>query len=396
MSVKQKGMIAFSVVVIVAIHISLFFAMQRYQIRKPDFAGLYQAGRALIHERFPAIVNRFPALNGEEFMVQTPSGPSPADTMHPPYELPIYATLALMKFRVAYQLWWGCNLVLLFLATFLLWRHVPGLQSRYPYLLILVATFFPVLIALVQGQNSILLLFLLTLTFDLLGRHRHFWAGFVLSMGMFKFVLVIPILLWLVLEKRWKSIAGFVTGYASLLLVAAWLVGFRGLEAYVRLVAGYAKTAPEKAGTESIMPNLRGMVHAICAGFAPETLLVVITLILSLTLLIWVDLRRSKQTSLSMRLSMQVLLATLISYHLYPHDAAVLVLPWLLFLDYSSEEGSRRRFATTATVTSLVLYLVPFVAPLQIGMPIIGLASVILLTLLQRPPVARPMQMASS
>jgi hypothetical protein len=389
-------MIAFSVVVIVAIHISLFFAMQQYQARKPDFAGLYQAGRALIHERFPAIVNRFPALNGEEFIAQTPSGPSPADTMHPPYELPIYASLALMRFRVAYQLWWGCNLILLFLATFLLWRHVPGLQSRYPYLLILVATFFPVLIALAQGQNSILLLLLLTLTFDLLGRHRHFWAGFVLSMGMFKFVLVIPILLWLVLEKRWKSVAGFVTGCASLMLVAMGLVGFRGLEAYVRLVAGYGKTAPEKAGTESIMPNLRGMVHAIGAGFAPETLLVVITLILSLTLLIWVDLGRTKQTSLSMRFSMQVLLATLISYHLYPHDAAVLVLPWLLFLDFSFEEGSRRGLATTATVASLVLYLVPFVAPLQIGMPIIGLASVILLALLQRPPVARPMQMASS
>jgi hypothetical protein len=389
-------MIAFSVVVIVAIHISLFFAMQRYQARKPDFASLYQAGRALIHERFPAIVNRFPALNGEEFIVQTPSGPFPADTMHPPYELAIYASLALMKFRMAYPFWWGCNLVLLLLATFLLWRNVPCLQSRYPYLLILAATFFPVLVALVQGQNSVLLLFLLTLTFHLLGRNRHFWAGFALSMGMFKFVLVIPILLWLVLEKRWKSIAGFLSGYASLLLAAAWLVGFRGLEAYVRLVAGYAKTAPEKAGTESIMPNLRGMVHAIGAGVAPETLLVVITLLLSLTLLFWVDLRRTKQTSLSMRFSMQVLLAALISYHLYPHDAAVLVLPWLLFLDYSLEQGSRRGFATTATVASLVLYLVPFVAPLQIGMPIIGLAAVILLAFLQRPLVARPMQMASS
>src|SRR6516164_1646798 len=195
MSVKQKGMIAFSVVVIVAIHISLFFAMQRYQARKPDFASLYQAGRALIHERFPAMVNRFPALNGEEYIVQTPSGPFPPDTMHPPYELAIYASLALMKFRVAYPVWWGCNLVLLFLTTFLLWRHVPGLQSRYPYLLILIATFFPVLVALAQGQNSVLLLFLLTLTFDLLARERHFGAGLVLSMGMFKFVLVIPIFL---------------------------------------------------------------------------------------------------------------------------------------------------------------------------------------------------------
>jgi hypothetical protein len=92
---------------------------------------------------------------------------------------------------------------------------------------------------------------------------------------------------------------------------------------------------------------------------------------------------------------MQVLLAALISYHLYPHDAAVLVLPWLLFLNYSLGEGSRR-FASRTTVATLVLYLVPFVAPLQVSMPLIGLASVVLLVLMHRAPVAKPILVMSS
>jgi hypothetical protein len=316
--------------------------------------------------------------------------------MHPPYELAIYASLALLKFTVAYPIWWACNLALFYLAVFRLWRHVPNLHARYPYLLILIATFFPVLVAVVQGQNSILLLFLLTLAFDQLDRQHHFRAGFALSMGMFKFVLVIPILLWLVVEKRWKSIAGFIAGYASLLLLAVWLVGLSGLEAYFRMIAGFGKSAPEKAGTESIMPNLRGMIHAIGAGFAPETILAAITLVLSLALLIWVDFRRTNQPNLSMRFSSQVLLATLISYHLYPHDGAVLVLPWLLFVNHAFGEGSERRSSSKIVIASLVVYLVPFVAPLQISMPLIGLASLVLLAHLRRAPVAMPVLMVSS
>jgi Glycosyltransferase family 87 len=391
-SVKQRVLIVFSIVVIVAIQISLFFAMQRFQSRKPDFASLYQAGRDLIHERFPELVSHFPALNGEEYIVETPSGPFPPDKMHPPFEMAIYAILALAKFRIAYPLWWGCNLVLLLATLLLLRRHLPHLQQQYPLLLMLVAMFFPVLVALVQGQNSIPLLFLLTLTYDLLERQREVGAGFALSMGMFKFVLVLPILLWLILERRWKSLAGFFAGCGCLFLLAAWLVGISGIEGYARMVAGYGKAAPEKPGTESIMPNLRGLFHAIGAGFTPEVLLLAATLTASLALLIWVDSRQASHAELSRRFSTQVLLAALVSYHLYPHDAAVLVLPWLLFLNSAFDPARGRRSHSRVIFSSLFVYLIPFFAPLQLAMPLIGIASVMLLVLLRSTPAVREMQ----
>lgn len=380
MSVKQRWLVLCSVLLIIAVQVSLFFAMQKYQERKPDFASLYQAGRALLHERFPEFVSHHPEFNGEDYEVQYSSSLFPADTMHPPFEMVLYISLALLKFRIAYPLWWSFNLLLLFYADRVLWRHLTNLQVQYPYLLILTATFFPVLVALVQGQNSILLLALLTVSYDSLVRQRHFGAGFALSMGMFKFVLVIPILFWLILERRWKSVVGFAAGCASLSLTSVWLVGINGIEDYVRMLAGFGKAAPEKPGTEIIMPNLRGLVHTAGAGLAPKIFLTILTLICSIALLIWVDSRNSKQSDLGLRFATQVFLASLVSYHLFPHDAAILILPIALLFDYSLREGVERRFKTAVLIATGCVYLAPFVTSLQVCMPIIGLSSLVLLS----------------
>ncbi len=370
-SSKPKWLILSSIIVVIVIQVSLYCAMTRFQSRKPDFAALYEAGRATIHQRFPLVVKQFPSLNGREYAVETSDGLYPSDTMHPPYEMVIYTFLALFKYRIAYPLWWSCNVVLLFYSTFLLWRHVPNLHSQYPYLLILVGTFFPVLVAFVQGQTSILLLTLLILSYDSLVRQSDFRAGFALSMGMFKFVLVIPIALWLILGKRWRSLTGFVTGSAGLGLLAVWLVGFRGAGTYIQMLAGFGKAAPEKAGTESIMPNLRGLVHSLAAGAVPERLLTFLTLILSLVLMIWVNAQLVKRRDQSVDFSVQVVLATLVSYHLYPHDAAVLVLPLFLLLNNTLDKGIKTPFGISVVCIATCIYLAPFVTPLQVGMLIV-------------------------
>jgi hypothetical protein len=379
-SVKQRWLILFSALVVIGFQVGLFYAMQHYQVRKPDFASLYQAGRKLDHERFPALFAHIPSLDSNEYKVWLNDHEEyPPDVMHPPYEMVVYAGLALFKFRVAYLLWWACNLGLLFLSAFLLWPCIPRLQNSYPYLLILIATFFPVLVALVQGQNSLMLLAFLTLCYRCLAKDHHFRAGFTLAMGMFKFVIVIPIALWLILERRWKSLAGFLCGCVGLFFVALWLVGMSGITAYVRLVAGYGQKAPEKPGTEAIMPNLRGLFHAVGSGIAPETWLTILTLVASLALVVWVDSRLSRYNNLPLRFSVQVLLAILISYHLYPHDSAVLVLPIQLLLSRALQDGTERTFKITVLACAVCAYLVPFVAGLYVGMPVIGAASLALL-----------------
>lgn len=384
-SAKQRLLILFSTLVIIGFQVGLVIAMQRFQARKPDFAHLYQAGRKLDHERFPALFTHFPSLDSEGYKLWLNDHEEyPPDNLHPPYEMAIYAALALFKFRAAYLIWWACNLGFLFASAFLLWRHLPSLHHSYPYLLILIATFFPVLVALVQGQNSLMLLFLLTLAFTFLARGQDFRVGFVLGLGMFKFMLVIPMALWLILEKRWRSLAGFCTGCVVLFFVALWLVGIGGIESYILLLAGFGKKTPEDPGSQAIMPNLRGLIYAFGDRIAPESVITIVTLLASLALLVWVDSRLRRYTNTSLLYSVQLLMAAMISYHFYPHDGAVLVLPFLMLLGRALEDLTERRLKIAILICSACAYLAPFVGGMYVGMPIIGLCSLALLVIARR------------
>jgi len=390
-SAKQRWLILFSSLVVIGFQFGLFRAMQRFQARKPDFAHLYQTGRKLNHERFPFLIERFPSLNSPEYNVQVDGRDFEPDNMHPPYENVLYAALALLKFRVAYIVWWACNVGFLFLSLFVLWPLTANLHNGYPYLLMLVATFFPVLVAMVQGQNSVMLLAFLTLCYASLEKGNDFRAGFALGMGMFKFVVVIPLAFWLILEKRRRSLAGFFSGCVALFFLALWLVGINGIKAYVLLVAGFGVKAPEEPGSEAIMPNLRGLFHALASGIAPEIWLTVLTLISSLTLLIWVDARLKRYKSLRLSFAVQVLLTCMISYHLFPHDGAVLVLPLLILLDRALQDASERTFKVAVLICAAGAYLMPFLGGLYVGMPLIAIASLMLLILARnaalKPPV---------
>jgi hypothetical protein len=258
------------------------------------------------------------------------------------------------------------------------------LHNAYPYLLILIATFFPVLVALVQGQNSLMLLFVLTLTFCFFESGQDFRAGFTLGLGMFKFILVIPMAFWMIIDKRWKSLAGFFVGCVVLFFIALWLVGFSGIESYILLVAGFGKNTPEQPGTQSIMPNLRGLIYAFGGRIAPESVLTILTLLASVALLFWIDSRLKRYINAALLYSIQLLLAAMISYHFYPHDGAVLLFPMLILLGHALEGSTERRSKIAILLCCACAYLGPFVAGMYVGMPVIGLSSLALLVIARR------------
>ena len=362
---KRRWIIFSSVFVVVLLHLSLLLTTGSFRSQKPDFAALYEAGRASLHHHsIGAAANGYTAI---------------ADTMHPPYEMIIFAPLALLNYTEAYLVWWGCNVLLLLSVTFLLWKHVPQIHAWYHYLIILAATFFPALVAVIQGQDSILLLFVLTLFFVRSIERREFWAGFVLAMGMFKFVLVLPIALSLVIERRWRAMIGFFAGFTALVFAGIAIDGVDGCMAYLRVLAGYSKSAPEKAGTESIMPNLRGFVHVIGSGFAPERWLMVVTIVISLALFILVNWWFLRRGNTALRVASQVVLAMIISYHLYPHDASILILPLLLLLYWCICWGVRASLTVVVMCIAVLAYVCPLALPLNWSMPLVFCASVGLL-----------------
>lgn len=127
------------------------------------------------------------------------------------------------------------------------------------------------------------------------------------------------------------------------------------------------------------MPNMRGLFHALAAGIVPEISLTILTLICSLALLIWVDSRLKQYKGLKLTFAVQVLLACIISYHFFPHDGTVLVLPVLILADLALQDATERFFRFAVLLCAACIYLMPFIGGLYIGMPVIGIASLALL-----------------
>jgi len=356
----EKRSISYCVLLVVLVLFALLYLMR--SAGTPDFKALYRSGKVVLAQHGHA-----PESDAVREEMRK------ADTLHAPVEMLIFAPLALLSYRAAYLVWFCCNLLMLLCVPALLWNHLPNLHRWFHYLLILIASFFPALVCLLQGQDSILLLFLLTCCYVCLSTGREFRAGALLAMGMYKFVLVVPIVLALALNRRWRALGGFASGCVALLGASIGLVGWAGVMGYVQMILGLSKRPPEVRGSEVFMPNLRGFFHSLGSGVVPEKWLVVATLLVSVA--IWVAVNRRLRTvgasELDLYFSMQVIVAVAVSYHLYPHDAVILALPLLLMLNRCAGLGFGTPLGRTFAITAFAIYVCPLISPPRISMPIV-------------------------
>src|SRR5207302_6367087 len=120
--------------------------------------------------------------------------------IHPPFETILYLAVAGLPMRAAYVLW--CLLNLGFLAAALhtiTSRALPGWNWRI--LLGASLVFVPVLLNFSQGQDSVLLFLFVTLALAAFRQNRHLVAGCWLGLALFKFQLVVPLVVVLACQK---------------------------------------------------------------------------------------------------------------------------------------------------------------------------------------------------
>src|SRR5207244_13270755 len=91
----------------------------------------------------------------------------------------------------------------------------------------MLSTFLPVNVALMQGQDSILLLVLLAAAFVALHRGRGFAAGTLVGLGLFKLQIVIPIAILFFAWRRWRFSAGFALSSTVGMGLWLWAVGWQ-------------------------------------------------------------------------------------------------------------------------------------------------------------------------
>jgi hypothetical protein len=221
------------------------------------------------------------------------------------------------------------------------------------HVLWLAVALFPVVVAIAQGQDSTLLLLLLSSFLVFLNRGRERSAGFLIALALFKPHLILPIAAVLIWRRGYGFLQGFLAGSTAVLLLSTGITGVHGWlqmkELWRYAVSG---TSGQIGVNSASMPNLRGMMWTL--GFGAHTALV-LSVVLSALLFAVVAWRLRSQRSPEILFPPLMALTLLLSTYVNAHDLAILIIPVLAML--VAEKKSMLICAGTCFSLPLFLYL---------------------------------------
>lgn len=226
----------------------------------------------------------------------------------------LYLPLAWVPLMSAFAIWTAFNLGLLVLSVRFLQGHLRIPEGDRP--LFAAVLFIPVAACLLQGQLSIVVLFLYSVAFSYFKRGRPFAAGFVLGIGTLKFQLMLGFFAVLLLRRCWKTLLGVAVGALPVVFVSAAILGWRGAIQYPLTVMHFAITpaAPEK------MVTLYGALMT-ALGHQPPTWLLVM---LSVGIIAGAALVRA---DMDVAFSVAMLASVVVAYHAYIYELTLMLIP---------------------------------------------------------------------
>jgi hypothetical protein len=266
--------------------------------------------------------------------------------IHPPFEAAMYLAVAWLPLRRAYFIWSLLSLIFLAVGIRTLAKEIP-LPWDWQILFSASLIFVPLLLCLQQGQDSLLLLLLAILAFVTLRRERPLAAGCWLGLGLFKFQIVVPIVLVLLLSQsknvRSELAKGFGLVALALAGLSAAISGWSVFATYPRFLLHLPKQ-PFAGIMPQAMANFRGLIYFFLQGQQSSWTIVAVSILSAATLIktlhIWkhsgLGSHRgpvpTTSDAFSFAFAKTMLFALLVSYHLNPHDLALLLLPIFLLL----------------------------------------------------------------
>jgi len=314
--------------------------------------------------------------------------------IHPPFEAVLYVGVAWLPLTRAYLLWSFFNLFCLATAMRQLAKQT---LTTWDWRVFLGAslTFVPCLLAVLQGQDSLLLLLLVVLAFAALREGRGFACGCWLGLGLFKFEIVLPVAIVLILTQS-KSVTGALAkGFTLIVLllagVSAALAGWSVLSVYPKFLL-HLQAQPFAGIVPHAMANFRGLVSIFFdrdgTALTIASIAICSALILRKTVNCWKGARLTSQLGITgnnygkfdLAFANTVLFAVLVSYHLNPHDLSLLLLPILVLLHQSLARPPRRAARENWITVGLIAIL--FLPPLHLWTLAAGIYALVSLPVL--------------
>ena len=324
-------------------------------VRKYDFRQFYAAGKLVVHD--PAHLYDLAAQKmWQDSTVSVADLPLPF--YHPSYEALLYAPLAFLGFKMAYFVYLVWNMLLVGVCFMLAPpAHSSALREvPRPALLLL---FVPLLICVLEGQNSVLFLLLMCLVWRSIEAGDEVTSGKLMALGLFKLQLAIPLALLLTARFGTRFLRGFLPVAAAVSLLCIFVAGphatldFFGLLRRASLIDGNGSQNLQSFSVwPTQMPTLYGLLYSCGTRFLSARAAFMVNAVASVGLLAgclyWV--RKVKANSAAFGIA--ILCALLFAQHLFIYEYTLLLLPILLL------EGPAMPFvAGLCYLVPLVLFL---------------------------------------
>jgi hypothetical protein len=314
---------------------------------KADFRQLYTAGYMLRTGHRGQLYDYEQTEAFQNKVVTPAEGALPFN--HLAYEALLYAPLSVLKYRTAYMVFFGVNLVVLAAAFWMMRPYLSSLQEIWKLLpAAIFICFLPVALALLQGQDSIMLLALMIAAAVMVDRGEDFQGGVLLGLTLFKFQYALPIVLLFMVWRRWRLVTGFAFSAAAVVGLSLWITGWAGFVSYahslVEMSAKFSTVYSDRYGIRPMfMPNVRGLAYMVANGSSLATH--AMTLALSGLVLLWTAIRRPS-------LPLALLAALLVSYHQLISDTSLIVLPlgWALSASMAGKGNNTVRITAIAGI----------------------------------------------
>ncbi len=221
--------------------------------------------------------------------------------------------------------------------------------------------FFPVGFDLVQGQDSILLLFIMAAALNMLSKGREVSGGLLLAVGLFKFHIIIPFVFVWALKRRWRMLSAFTAAGIFLFLVSLGMVHWQGVWEYPRYLLRLNQFTSFGMINPASMPTFRGMLSLLSRD-GPLSSIMQVTLVAIVLLGIWVASRlraTDSAGSIVFSFSSALVVVLVTSYYANSYDLTLLLIPLLSLGEqiYKAKESSWPR--SMFLVSGALLFCTP-------------------------------------
>lgn len=270
---------------------------------------------------------------------------------HPPFLIPLLGLITTENYQTTYTRWTLILLGVLALCAILIaitLRREQWTSRRAVLIALSSVLFYPILLSLIQGQDTVFVLFGSLVWFWGMHARREKMSGLGLALTTIKPHIALPLALPFIVSRRregwWFVGWSLLLGLSSLLFIGwqSWL-DFFGVLFLTAKGEGFGINPP-------VMMNFQGLILRVLP-WMPDVLVRGLTwggfllAVGGLCCLWW----NRKPSATLQRIGLTVVVALFFSPHLYAHDLALLVGPLLALLvgEHNRQQGEEQRGSET-------------------------------------------------